>query len=244
MRITIITCCLICLSQWACGQPNPTTNDKAQNKASPYRYHKASADGIGKFYFNREIALVMGAAGSEWLERTERQKEENSQLAIEKMLLKPHSIVADIGAGTGYYSFKIAQKTPRGKVYAVEIQDAMIQYLQQKKLDVRDSIVAIVKSNNQSVNLPDTSIDLALMVDVYHELAFPAEILQSIRKALKPTGLLLLIEYRAEDPTIPIKPLHKTSIVQLNKELRANGFSLYYDGEFLPIQHFLLYKKK
>lgn len=185
----------------------------------------------------------MGAAGSEWLERAERQKEENTQLAIEKMLLKPHSIVADIGAGTGYYSFKIAQQTPLGKVYAVEIQDAMIQYLQQKKLDVQDSIVEIVKSSNQSVNLPDTSIDLALMVDVYHELAFPAEILQSIRKALKPSGLLLLIEYRAEDPSIPIKPLHKTSIVQLNKELKANGFSLYYDGEFLPIQHFLMYKK-
>ncbi len=243
MRAIPFSCVLCFLFNLSFAQSLPASNATDKKSVSPYRYHKASADGTGKFYFNREIAAVMGAAGSEWLERTARQKEENTQLAIQKMQLKPNSIVADIGAGTGYYSFKIAQQTVHGKVYAVEIQDAMIQYLQQRKSALQDSIVTIVKSNNQSVNLPDNSIDLALMVDVYHELAYPAETLQSIRRALKPSGCLLLIEYRAEDPSIAIKPLHKTSIVQLNKELGANGFSLFYDGEFLPIQHFLMYKK-
>ena len=160
------------------------------------------------------------------------------------MKLLPNSIVADIGAGTGYYTFRIAKKIPRGKIYAVEIQDEFIRFLKNKKNALKDSVVSIVKGDSASPNLPANSIDLAFMVDVYHELEFPKEMLQSIYTALKPTGKLLLIEYRAEDPSIQIKQLHKTSVKQLGKELNANGFVLDYDGEFLPIQHFLLYKKK
>ena len=119
----------------------------------------------------------------------------------------------------------------------------MIIYLQNKKASLKDANVEVVKSTNKSVNLPDNSIDLAIMVDVYHELEFPAEVLQSIRKALKPTGKILLIEYRGEDPAVQIKPLHKTTVLQLNRELLANGFTLNYKGDFLPIQHFLLYEK-
>jgi precorrin-6B methylase 2 len=208
-----------------------------------YSYRKASLDGIGKFYLGREISHVMGAAGSDWLEREERQKEENTNLAIEKIRLPENGQVADIGAGTGYYSFRLSAKVPKGKVYAVEIQDEMIEMLQNKKALLKDDVVEIVKSRNKSVNLPDTSIDLAIMVDVYHELEFPAEILQSLRKALKTKGKILLIEYRGEDPSVPIKPLHKTTVQQLNRELEANGFTLHYKGDFLPIQHFLLYEK-
>ncbi len=212
-------------------------------KDSVYTYHKASADGIGKFYMGREISRVIGAGASEWLERSERSMEENTNLSIEKIILDPTAVVADIGAGTGYYSFKLSSKVPQGKVYAIEIQDEHIKYLKNKKTALKDSIVEIVKSSPLSINLPDNSVDLAIMVDVYHELEFPYQMLQALSRALKKSGKILLIEYRGEDPSVPIKALHKTTVIQLTKELSACGFQLNFKGDFLPIQHFLLYKK-
>ena len=224
------------------------THDKATTAKeitdSAYTYRVASGDGIGKFYFGREIAKVMGAAGSDWLERDTRNQEENTRLAIEKIDVVSNSVIADIGAGTGYYSFKLAAKVPAGKVYAVEIQDELIDYLKNKKTSLRDSVVEIIKGTDQSLNLPDASVDIALLVDVYHELAYPKEMIQSISRALKPSGKILLIEYRGEDPAVPIKKLHKTTVAQLSIEFAANGFQLKTKGDFLPIQHFLVYEKK
>ncbi|MEP6949334.1 MAG: class I SAM-dependent methyltransferase [Ginsengibacter sp.] len=208
-----------------------------------YTYRQHSEGGIGKIYVTREIAQIMGSDGAAWLDRKDREKEENSNLAIDKMNLLPTSSVADIGAGTGYYTFKIAQRVPQGKVYAVEIQDEMIRYLNERKNELGSSNVEVIKGDSKSPHLPDSSIDLAIMIDVYHELEYPKEMLQYINKALKKNGKILLLEYRAEDPNIPIKPLHKMAVAQVNKEMAANGFKLYYDGEFLPIQHFLLYQK-
>jgi ubiquinone/menaquinone biosynthesis C-methylase UbiE len=159
------------------------------------------------------------------------------------MPLQPNSIVADIGAGTGYYSFRIAEKIPAGKLYAVEVQDAFVAALEKRKKEASVSNLVVVKGSSTSPNLPDTSVDLALMVDVYHELEYPQEMLQALHKALKPDGKLLLIEYRAEDPNVPIKALHKMSVAQVNKELAANGFRLFKQETALPIQHFLLYEK-
>lgn len=219
------------------------TADIIPNTDSVYTYSTAAPDGTGKFYLNREISFVMGAEGSEWLERDERNKEENTNLAIQRMPMQPNSVVADIGAGTGYYSFRIAAKLPQGKVFAVDIQEEMITMLRNKKAWLKDSIIEVIKSTVTSPNLPDNSTDLAIMVDVYHELEYPREMLQALRKVLKPTGKILLIEYRGEDPRVPIKPLHKTTVTQLNKEMKANGFKLNYKGDFLPLQHFLIYEK-
>jgi ubiquinone/menaquinone biosynthesis C-methylase UbiE len=208
-----------------------------------YTYKQRSPDGTGKIYVTREIAQLMSPEGAAWLDRKSREKEENSNLAIQKMDLLPTSVVADIGAGTGYYTFKIAQKVPQGKVYAVEIQDEMIHYLNSRKKELEISNVTVIKGDAKSPHLPDNSIDLAIMIDVYHELEYPKEMLQHISKALKSNGKILLLEFRAEDPNIPIKPLHKMSVTQVNKEMAASGFKLSFDGEFLPIQHFLLYQK-
>jgi len=192
----------------------------------------------------REIAQVMSFEASDWLERSSRPQEENTDLAISKLPVMNNSVVADIGAGTGYYTFRIAKKVPDGKVYAVEIQDYAIRHLRARSIKLKQGNVIVVKGGEQSPNLPDNSIDLAIMVDVYHELLYPHEMLQAIRRALKPNGKLLLIEYRAEDPKVEIKTLHKTSVVQVNEELTANGFHLVEDGEFMPIQHFLVFGKQ
>jgi ubiquinone/menaquinone biosynthesis C-methylase UbiE len=210
---------------------------------SIYTYKTATPDGTGKYYKGREIAQVMGFEGAEWLERNTREKEENTKKAISKLPITSSSVVADIGAGTGYYTFPIAAKVPKGKVYAVEIQDPAIAYLQRRSKQLNLNNVIVVKGGEKSPNLPENAIDLAIMVDVYHELSYPHEMLQAIRRSLKPGGKLLLLEYRGEDPAVEIKPLHKTTIAQLNKELNANGFHLKQDGEFMPIQHFLVYQK-
>ena len=243
MKLKFVLLLIYCSCCFSKCHPQQKDTVSAIAKPAVYTVGKASADGIGKFYLGREIAHVMGASGSDWLERDERDKEENTSLAIEKIQLPANGVVADIGAGTGYYSFRLAAKVPQGKVYAVEIQDEMIALLKNKKQAIKDSVVEIIKSTAFTPNLPPNTTDLAIMTDVYHELEYPAEMLQAIHTALKKNGKLLLIEYRGEDPSIPIKALHKTTVVQLNKELAANGFVLNFKGDFLPIQHFLLYEK-
>ncbi|MEO7212510.1 class I SAM-dependent methyltransferase [Mucilaginibacter sp.] len=213
----------------------------AQQAGAIYIYKTAPNGGEGKFYLGREIAQIMSFDGAAWLERDNRQREENTELAISKLPINKSSVVADIGAGTGYYTFRIAPKV--GKVYAVEIQDDANKYLENKSRQLKQTNVTVIKGGERSPNLPANTIDLAIMVDVYHELLYPQEMLQAIRASLKPKGRLLLIEYRAEDPEVAIKALHKMSVTQVNKEMKANGFHLVQRGEFMPIQHFLVYQK-
>lgn len=186
---------------------------------------------------------MMSTGGADWLERSTRQQEEDADAAIAALPLSPTSNVADIGAGTGYYTFRLARRVPDGKVYAVEVQDEFIASLKDRARREGAANVTVVKGGEQSPNLPEASIDLAIMVDVYHELSYPREMLQALHRALKPDGKLLLLEYRAEDPSIPIKALHKLSVAQSKKELAANGFILAENKDFLPIQHYLLFQK-
>jgi ubiquinone/menaquinone biosynthesis C-methylase UbiE len=238
MRTPTLTIAIIFLLAFGC-------NAQSINKEAGgiYTYKKPSYDGIGKVYMGREISFVMGFAGKDWLERDTREQEESVKLAIENLPINSSSVVADIGAGSGYYTFRIAPRVPEGKVYAVEIQDDAIQYLGTQSKELGFDNVIPIKGEEKTPNLPENAIDLVIMVDVYHELEFPHEMLTSIKKSLKPDGKILLIEYRGEDPTVPIKPLHKMTEKQVRKEMEANGFKFIENGKFMRIQHFLVFEK-
>lgn len=222
-----------------------TLSGQTQTKTDAiYTYKTPDRDGTGKVYMGREISQVMNFMGMSWLERSTRPQEENTELAIKNLPIDKKSIVADIGAGSGYYTFRIAKKVPEGKVYAVEIQDPAIKYLEDRSKELGFDNVVTIKGTEKSPMLPENSIDLAIMVDVYHELEYPHEVLQNIKKSLKPDGKLLLIEYRGEDPKVAIKRLHKMTVEQVTKELSANGFTLIQNGQFMKIQHFLVFEKE
>ena len=205
----------------------------------------ASPDGIGKRYMGREIAGVMGWQGAAWLEREEREKEERTDVLIKALDLKPGMVVADIGAGTGYLSRRMAKAVAaNGKVLAVDVQPEMVRML--KRLAQQKGLSNIVPSLGieTDVKLPAASVDLAIMVDVYHELAYPFEVMESIIRALKPGGQVVFIEYRAEDPNVPIKALHKMSEAQVRRE--AEEHPLIWDRTVasLPWQHMVVFRKK
>ncbi len=205
----------------------------------------ASSDGIGKRYMGREIAQVMGWQGAAWLERTEREQEERTDLLLPELRLAPGMAVADIGAGTGYIARRMAKLVgPTGTVYAVDVQPEMIRML--GDLARREKLAQIkpVLGADADVKLPAASIDLAIMVDVYHELEFPYEVLASIVEALKPGGRAVFVEYRAEDASVPIKPLHKMSVQQLKREVALQSLRLERVAEPLPWQHIVVFVKR
>ena len=196
------------LTQSACSAPE-TESVAIDAGDSVYQSGPASRDGIGKFYMGREISHVMGHLAAMWLERPEREREERTDLLIEALPLSENSIVADIGAGTGFFSFPIAERVPAGKVLAVDIQQEMLDIIEARKTDGAPANVETVLGNEQDPNLPESSVDLILIVDAYHEFSYPYEMGSAIARALKPGGVLVLIEYRAEDRSVPIKRLHK-----------------------------------
>lgn len=202
-------------------------------------------DGIGKFYMGREIAHVMGHQGADWLERPERVDEEKPDQLIELLDLKPGQSVADIGAGTGYISWRMAEKVGReGKVFAVDIQQEMLDLLLEKMKSRGHQNVVPVLGTITNVHLPANAIDLAIMVDVYHEFSHPHEMMQSLVAALKPGGRIAFIEYRAEDPKVPIKRVHKMTEAQVRKEAAAAGLAWEKTIADLPRQHLIIVGKR
>lgn len=215
-----------------------------QDVAERYRSVPANADGIGKTYMGRQIAHVMGWQGAAWLEREEREREERSDVLMRILAFKSGTVVADIGAGTGYYSRRIADVIgPTGKVYAVDVQPEMVKLLQSVSRQRAYGHIVPVPGGVKEVPLPAASVDVAIMVDVYHELEFPYEVLASIARAVKPGGQVVLVEYRAEDPRVPIKPLHKMSEAQIRREVELHPLVWQRTANDLPWQHVVVFKR-
>ena len=214
-----------------------------EESSSPYTTGPRSRDGIGKFFLGREIAQVMGHQGIGWLERNTREAEEAPSKAIALIDLPPDAVIADIGAGSGYYSFRLAKKLPEGEVVAVDIQQEMLDFLAKRSKETGIDNVRPHLGSIESIQLPESSIDAALFVDAYHEFSHPFEMMRSIRKALKPGGVVFLLEYRAEDQRVPIKRLHKMSQAQAKKEMAYAGFEWVETKNDLPWQHFMTFRK-
>ncbi len=242
LRVTVIIFVILsCLSLSAC-----TTLKASEVAAEESVYQERvvhSPDGIGKFYLGREIAQVMGHTGAGWLERPSRETEEQPNLVVNALDLKPTDVVADIGAGTGYFSFRLAPLVPEGKVLAVDIQPEMLKIINFRKKEKKITNVEPVLGSVTDPHLPTSSVDLALMVDAYHEFAYPKETMEGIVRAFKPGGRVVLVEYRGENPFILIKALHKMTQKQVRKEMQAVGLQWLETKSFLPQQHLMVFQK-
>jgi ubiquinone/menaquinone biosynthesis C-methylase UbiE len=220
------------------GTPAPPAAD------GPYSIGKPSRDGIGKFYMGREISFVMDHRGFAWLDRPERAVEEQPDRVVEAMALAPDAVVADIGAGSGYFTLRLAREVPDGRVLAVDVQPGMLEVLDRRAAQAGLGNVVSVLGTESDPNLAEASVDAILLVDAYHEFSHPYEMARAMARALRPGGRLYLVEYRAEDPEIPILPLHKMTEAQARREMEAVGLTFVENGTFLPVQHFLVFEKR
>ena len=201
-------------------------------------------DGTGKFYMGREIAQVMGPGGIPWLDRSQRESEEHPEVVIDALDLHEGEVVADLGAGSGFFTFRIAPKVGQtGKVLAVDLQDEMLQTIRQRAAESKVTNVVEVKDAETDPKLPANGVDVVLMVDVYHELSYPYEVMTRVHEALKPDGRVVFVEYRKEDPKVPIKEVHKMSVDQLDKEMKVVGLKRVRTVETLPLQHIVIFEK-
>ncbi len=222
----------------------PTAAPAGESAPSRYTTVPANADGIGKVYLGREIAQVMSFHGAQWLERAERVDEERPELVLSALELKPGMTVADIGAGTGYYSWRMAQRVgASGTVYAVDIQPEMLKLLERQMSRRGAANVKPVLGGLTDPGLPPGSIDLALMVDVYHEFEYPYEMLAAIVRALKPGGRLVFVEFRGGDAAVPIKPLHTMTEAQVREEAAIHALQWVKTARDLPWQNAIVFRK-
>ena len=192
----------------------------------------------------RQIAPVMSADGAGWLDRPEREAEEAPEQALDALGIRAGMVVADVGAGTGYMSLRMARRVgPTGKVYANDLQPEMLQKLRAKSQREKLSNVETVQGTESDPKLPPNTMDLVLLVDVYHEFSQPQAMLDKIRESLKPDGRLVLLEYRKEDPKVPIRPEHKMSVAEVKTEVEAEGYKLDQVIEKLPRQHIIIFRR-
>jgi protein-L-isoaspartate O-methyltransferase len=203
-------------------------------------------NGSGKFFLGREISLVMGHQAAGWLERPEREEEERTDLAVKGLELKEGDVVADIGCGTGYYASRMARVIgPKGTVYGVDIQQEMLDLLTRKMKLMRIENVKPMLGNEKDPKLPPQSCDVLLMVDVYHEIEYPYEMMRATIPALKPGGRLIFIEFRGEDPKVPIKEVHKMTEAQIKKEMAIHPELEWVETKRdLPQQHIIIFRRK
>ncbi|MGD1865864.1 MAG: class I SAM-dependent methyltransferase [Phormidesmis sp.] len=233
----VITACLLLTLLAGCTANAATPADGS------YSYKSPSSDGIGKVYYGREIANVMGYQGANWLARPSRATEERSDMAVDALMLEKDDVVADIGAGLGYISFQLARWVKEGKVVAVDVQPEMLALLEAERDKYKVDNIETVLSTEADPNLPTESIDMAVMFDAYHEFEYPAEMMAGIVSALKPGGQVVLAEYRAENPLVLIKKHHKMTQKQVKKELSAAGLTWVKTDDRLPQQHLMFFEK-
>jgi ubiquinone/menaquinone biosynthesis C-methylase UbiE len=202
-------------------------------------------NGIGKFYMGREIAMVMGHQAADWLDRPEREEEERPSILLKLLSIKPGQALVDLGAGSGYLTFPMAKMVgPKGKVFAVEIQQEMLDIIEKRQKERGVNNIVRVLGDIKDPRLPASSADLILLVDVYHEFDYPYEMTTNMVKALKPGGRLVFVEYRKEDPEVPIKEVHKMSLAQVKKEMALFPNLQFVESiEKLPRQHVIIFKK-
>lgn len=227
------------------GWSQPAADD-ARPPEARYETGRRTRDGIGKYYFGREISQVMGHQGAGWLERPEREAEERTDVLVDALGLAPGQVVADVGAGSGYFTWRMAQRVgAAGRVYAVEIQQLMLDLLmaQMARRGVAERVTPVLGAVRDP-GLPAASCDLVLLVDVYHELEYPYEVARALVRALKPGGRLVLVEYRGEDPAVPIKPLHKMTAAQVRRELAVHPVKFERNLDVLPRQHLLIFRRE
>lgn len=226
----------------------PEPKKDAAKPEDRYSFRKDhDPNGIGKFYMDREIAHVMGFAGMPWLERDEREEEEATSKLIESLQLKPGMVIADIGAGSGVISVLMAEKVaPTGEVLAVDVQQKMLDALKAKCTRLGIKNIKPVLGKTKSPQLPAEKVDLAIMVDVYHEFDFPYEMVQGISEAMKPGGRVVFVEYRKEDASVPIKRVHKMSEAQVKREIGLPEHQLKWTKtiDVLPWQHIIVFEKQ
>ena len=225
----------------------PAPSPEPQQSSQPVYETRPVHDpnGTGRFYMGREIAQVMGPGGIPWLDRSEREAEERPAAVMDALDLREGEVVADLGAGTGYFTFRIAPRVGKtGRVLAVDLQDEMLEAIRRRAAALKLSNVDEVKDTETDPKLPPAGIDLVLMVDVYHELANPFEVMTKVRQALKPGGRVVFVEYRKEDARVPIKEVHKMSVDQLEKEMKVVGLRRVRIVETLPLQHIVIFGKQ
>ena len=233
---------LLALPLTGCSQDPAQT--AAKDSDGFYTYTDSNYDGIGKNYMGRDISYVMGHQGAGWLERKGRVQEERTDLLLANLPIKPGDNVADIGAGTGYFSLPMAGIVgDSGTVYSVDIQPEMLAIIEARSNDMGIKNITRVLATEKDPQLPADTLDLVLFVDAYHEFEWPREVMAGVYNSLVSGGKVILIEYRMEDPSVPIKRLHKMSENQARKELEALGFQFVSNLDFLPQQHFLVFEK-
>jgi ubiquinone/menaquinone biosynthesis C-methylase UbiE len=227
--------------------PRPVPARPAAAPPSPRYEFRAvhDPDGIGKFYMGREIAQVMGHEGADWLDRPEREAEEAPEILVEALRLRNGQVVADVGAGSGYLTFRIAPRVaPRGRVLAVDIQQEMLDIIRRRARERGITNVTPILGTITDPRLPPGSVDLILMVDVYHEFSHPWEMTRGMLRGLKRGGRLVFVEYRLEDPSIPIKRVHKMSEAQVKREMSVQPVRHVATLDALPRQHIIIFEKR
>lgn len=242
--LPVLTGVLLLLGPLLTGCEGRASEEEPPETAGFYEIHKEKGfEGTGRYYLGREIAEVLGHPGANWMDRPTREVQEFPGRVLQALDLRHSDVVADIGAGTGYFTFRIAPLVPYGKVYAVDIDAEMLGMIQDRMEETGVDNVVPLHGTETNPNLPASQIDVALIVDAYHEFSHPREMMEGITEALKPGGRVVLVEYRGEDETLPVSPLHRMTEEQARKEMSAVGLYWRETKDYLPQQHILIFEK-